>query len=35
LDYAYLNKWISRLGLQSTWQRLLDQARRLGAQVPS
>ena len=34
LDYIYLNDWIGRLGLQLTWHRLLDQARRLGAQVP-
>jgi hypothetical protein len=34
LDYTYLNMWISRLGLQSTWRRLLDQSRRLGARVP-
>jgi hypothetical protein len=35
LDYAYLNPWISRLGLRPTWQHLLDQARQIGAQIPS
>jgi hypothetical protein len=34
LNYTYLNGWIGRLGLQLTWHRLLDQARRLGAQIP-
>lgn len=34
LNYTYLNNWISRLGLQPAWHRLLEQARRLGAQIP-
>jgi hypothetical protein len=34
LNYTYLNTWISRLGLQPAWRRLLEQARRLGAQIP-
>ncbi len=34
LDYTYLASWISRLGLQAAWQRLLNQARQRGAQVP-
>ena len=33
LDYGYLNPWISRLGLWPAWRRLVDQARRLGAQI--
>ena len=34
LDYAYLNHWVERLRLQSSWTAMLAEARRRGAHVP-